>query len=71
MDFLASSVSGMGYDVPMNNNTAPAVGDTIVTVKSGLQATVLRVIDKGTRYQLAVSYPDGTSGWTTYPKEEG
>lgn len=55
----------------MITNTTPAVGDTIVTVKSGLEATVLRVIDKGTRYQLAVSYPDGTSGWTTYPKEEG
>jgi hypothetical protein len=54
----------------MNTNTTPSVGDTIVTVKSNMQATVLRVIDKGTRYQLAVSYPDGTSGWTTYPKGE-
>jgi hypothetical protein len=55
----------------MITNTTPTVGDTIVTIKSGLEATVLRVIDKGTRYQLAVSYPDGTSGWTTYPKNEG
>jgi hypothetical protein len=53
-----------------NNNNTPAVGDIIVTAKSSLQATVLRVIDKGNRYQLAVSYPDGTSGWTTYPKGE-
>lgn len=54
----------------MNTDKNPAVGDTIYTIKSNKYATVLRVIDKGTRYQLAVSYEDGTTGWTTYPKGE-
>ena len=58
----------------MNTEILPAgagaltVGATILTAKSGQAATIVRVLDKGTRYQLAVTYVDGSTGWTTVMK---
>lgn len=64
----------MPYSVPMRTNITPAnagalaVGATFLTASSGRAATIIRVLDKGTRFQLAVSYADGSTGWTTVSK---
>jgi len=68
------NVRPLPYPVPMTHNITPAnagaltVGARFLTASSGRMATILRVLDKGTRYQLAVEYVDGSTGWTTISK---